>query len=67
MQPADIILMKPVPPIPPPALLPPAPCAAELGQLPGEEGFWRFNRTKDYGFKGENESPEQLKATFGWS
>lgn len=40
---------------------------AELGQLPGEEGFWRFNRTKDYGFKGENESPEQLKATFGWS
>ncbi|KAL4437252.1 hypothetical protein ABPG75_004391 [Micractinium tetrahymenae] len=40
---------------------------AELGQLPGEEGFWRFNRTQDYGNKGENESPEQLKATFGWS
>ncbi|KAL4439433.1 hypothetical protein ABPG77_008762 [Micractinium sp. CCAP 211/92] len=40
---------------------------AELGQLPGEEGFWRFNRTKDYGLKGANETPEQLKATFGWS
>lgn len=40
---------------------------AELGQLPGEEGFWRFNRTQDYGPKGANETPEQLKATFGWS
>lgn len=38
---------------------------AELGQLPGESGFWRFNRTKDYGLKGDNETPEQLKATFG--
>ena len=99
---------------------PPQTCVlrAELGQLPGESGFWRFNRTEDYGLKvgvhvlgscaslvdpprfaglarygvasfsapfrlplpcsqplrcpacsprlqGDNETPEQLKATFG--
>ena len=25
--------------------------SAELGKLPGEAGFWRFNRIKDYGLK----------------
>ena len=43
---------------------------AELapGALPGDGGFWRFNRTQDYGYKGKNESPAQLSAQFarGW-
>jgi hypothetical protein len=42
------------------------PCLpADLGELPGSDAFWRFNRTKDYAYKGENETVEQLKATFG--
>lgn len=39
----------------------------ELGKLPGSDSFWRFNRTKDYGFKGANETVEQLTATFSWN
>lgn len=31
------------------------------GPLPGEDKFWRFNRTQDYGYKGTNETAEQLK------
>ena len=38
---------------------------ADVGSLPGDRSFWRFNRTQDYGFKGDNETPEQLTATFG--
>lgn len=41
--------------------------SAELGKLPGSDSFWRFNRTKDYGFKGANETVEQLTATFSWN
>lgn len=36
----------------------------DLGELPGEAGFWRFARTEDYGYKGANEGAEQLRSTF---
>jgi len=32
--------------------------------LPGDEKFWRFNRTQDYGYKGANEDPAALAAQF---
>lgn len=32
--------------------------------LPGDEKFWRFNRTKDYGYKGGNEDAQALAAQF---
>jgi hypothetical protein len=38
---------------------------AELGQTPGDQSFWRFNRIQDYGQRGENETAEQLAAQFG--
>jgi hypothetical protein len=34
------------------------------GALPGDGGFWRFNRTQDYGYKGANESGAQLSKQF---
>jgi hypothetical protein len=37
----------------------------ELGQTPGDQSFWRFNRIQDYGQRGENETAEQLAAQFG--
>ena len=41
-------------------------CAAatELGPLPGDSSFWRFNRTQDYGYKGKNEDAEALAKQF---
>jgi hypothetical protein len=42
----------------------PLPCAVGLGPLPGEKGFWRFNRTQDYGYKGKNEDADALAKQF---
>ncbi|KAI3424879.1 hypothetical protein D9Q98_008263 [Chlorella vulgaris] len=36
----------------------------DVGLLPGSNSFWRFNRTQDYGYKGANETAEQLQANF---
>jgi hypothetical protein len=36
----------------------------EFDIVPGEGKFWRFNRTEDYGYKGENEDVKALAAQF---
>lgn len=37
---------------------------ADVGELPGSKAAWYFRRTEDYGYKGENESADDLGRQF---